>query len=386
MAYSMSEKLRLGEALRPGRFSSEWTDESGNFNIAVITPGVAVFWILPGDLAGELHEVPDGKRGDLGTFTLKPGVSLRGRVVDVFGKPIVGVLVNAERERNDEVNAVLAGFAVADAINRTAVTSADGSFTLAPLPPGRYRVMPGDRPRDGLEHLNARPLHAAFTPLKVALPAGETPEPIEIRASPHVVIEVHWIDAKGNPTQGFSGHVFGRMDGDNWFRDFEVDLSGNSIVQVPHGLENVRLNFSTTAYSAIRWRMARGEPLSNSQTIRLGTLDHDATGIEIIPYDSPIVIVKAETKDNMPVPGLKVSAHYTQTGPEQVGIKRVFAAGQRSDVRFHKQEDGRYQSWQLQPDLEFNLIAEADGFKPVSRMLTIAEGKTEEITLVLEPK
>ena len=40
---------------------------------------------------------------------------------------------------------------------------------------------------------------------------------------------------------------------------------------------------------------------------------------------------------------------------------------------------------QLQPDLEFNVTAEADGFKPASRKLSIAEGKTEEITLVLEP-
>ncbi len=32
------------------------------------------------------------------------------------------------------------------------------------------------------------------------------------------------------------------------------------------------------------------------------------------------------------------------------------------------------------------MTAEADGFKPASRKLSIAEGKTEEITLVLEPK
>ena len=47
-----------------------------------------------------MHGVPEGKRGDLGRFALKPGVSLKGRVLDVDGKPIAGVFVNAERERD----------------------------------------------------------------------------------------------------------------------------------------------------------------------------------------------------------------------------------------------------------------------------------------------
>ena len=66
--------------------------------------------------------------------------------------------------------------------------------------------------------------------------------------------------------------------------------------------------------------------------------------------------------------------------------KLILAGGVQSDVDFEKQEDGRFRSEQLQPDLEFNVTAEADGFKPASRKLTLAEGKTEEITLVLEPK
>ncbi len=56
------------------------------------------------------------------------------------------------------------------------------------------------------------------------------------------------------------------------------------------------------------------------------------------------------------------------------------------DVRFETQEDGRFRTFQLQPDTEFKLTAEADGFTPASRNLTMAEGKSDEITLVLEPK
>ena len=66
--------------------------------------------------------------------------------------------------------------------------------------------------------------------------------------------------------------------------------------------------------------------------------------------------------------------------------KLILAGGVESDVNFEKQEDGRYRSEQLQPDIEFSVNAEGDGFKPATRKLTIPEGKTEEITLVLEPR
>ncbi|MFI5459455.1 MAG: M56 family metallopeptidase [Isosphaerales bacterium] len=386
LAYSLSGKRKAGETFEHGSFSKAKTDLAGNFKVNVTTPGLAVFWILPDHLAGELHGVPEGKRGDLGRFTLKPGVSLKGRVLDVQGKPIAGVFVNAERDRDQEAREILNELAVADAINRTAVTGADGSFTLAPLPSGQYRVMPGDRSRDSSERHKVRPLPAVFTPRKVLLKEGETPEPLEIRASPHVVIEAQWVDGKGKPTTGFAGHIFGQIDGGFWFGEAKVDPSGKFVAQVPHGLENVQLSLITNEHHAIRWREAKGDPLSRSRRIMLGTLDHDVRGIEIVHYNAPIVIVRVETKDNKPVSGLKVWADYTQQDAKPAEGKAILAGGVLSDVRFEKQEDGRFRSSQLQPDIEFSVMAEADGFKPANRELTLAEGKTEEITLVLKPK
>jgi hypothetical protein len=387
LAYSRSGKLKVGEGMEYGSFSRAKSDDAGNFKVNVTTPGLAVFWILPDDLAPELHGVPDGKRGDLGRFTLKPGVSLKGRVLDVEGKPIPGIFVNAEHERDERTNEILGGLAVADAVNRSAITGADGSFALAPLPSGSYRVLPGERSRDGSERNKVRTLPAVFTPRKVTLKEGETPEPLEIRASPHVVIEAQWLDSKGKPTWGFESHIFGQVDGGHWFGQANIVKDGKAVAQVPHGLENVQLSLMTNEHHAIRWRKAKGEPLSRSRRIMLGTLDHDVKGIEIVHYSAPTVIVKVETADKKAVPGLKVSAHYSQ--PDKQGAmegKLILAGGVDSDVNFEKQEDGRYRSEQLQPDLEFSVKAEADGFEPQSRNVTLAEGKTEEITLVLEPK
>jgi beta-lactamase regulating signal transducer with metallopeptidase domain len=386
LAYSRSGKLKAGEAFEYGSFSKTKTDDQGEFKVNVTTPGLAVFWILPDDLAGELHGVPEGKRGDLGRFTLKPGSSLKGRVLDVEGKAIAGIYVNAERERNDDVNEIIGQLAVADAVNRTAVTAADGSFKMAPLPAGNYRVLPGERARDGSERGKTRPVPAVFTARKVTLKEGENPEALEIRAAPHVVIGAQWLDGKGKPTTGFASHIFGRIDGGSWFGEAKVDPDGKSVAHVPHGLEKVQVDLMTNEHHAIRWRKAKGEPLSRSRTIMLETLDHDVKGIEIVHYNCPIVIVKGATQDSKPVPGLKVSAKYTQEEKEPTGGKRILPGGVESDVGFEKQEDGRFRSEQLQPDLEFTVTAQADGFKPASRKLTLSEGKTDEVTLVLEPK
>ena len=240
--------------------------------------------------------------------------------------------------------------------------------------------------RDGSEGRKVRPLPGVFTPRKVVLKDGETLEPLEIRASPHVVIEAHWVDGQGKPTTGFANHIFGRIDGGYWFGEAKVGPDGKSVALVPHGLENVQINTMTNEHHAIRWRKAKGEPLSRSRTIMLGTLDHDVKGIEIVHYNAPIVIVKCEAKDGKPIPGLKMSAHYAQEEKQAMQGKLILAGGVESDVNFEKQEDGRYRSEQLQPDIEFSVNAEGDGFKPATRKLTIPEGKTEEITLVLEPR
>jgi beta-lactamase regulating signal transducer with metallopeptidase domain len=377
------DKVELLETV--GVFLKTKTDDIGKFTVKIATPGSAVFWILPNDLAGEMHAVPGlrGRDGHVGGFVLKPGVSLKGRILNLDGMPMAGVFVNAELLLEEEARETLRELHVGNAIARTAVTGADGSFTLAPLPPGQYWVSPGTRSRDGSEPQIVRPLRAAFAPQKVWLKEGEPPEPLEIRAVPHVMIEAQWRDGEGKPVRGFPGHVFGRIGADFWFGEATVDpTTEKTVAYVPSGMANARLNV-TRPQRAQRWRRAKNEPLSRSRTIDLGTLDHDVKGIEIVQYHAPIVIVKVETKDNKPVPGVKISADYTEEDGEHAEGKIILPGGVRSDVCFKKQDDGRFRSDQLQPDQEFEVFVEADGYKSASRRLTLAEGKIEEITVML---
>src|SRR5262249_47473337 len=130
LAYSVTSKKKEG-TFEYGSFAETRTDKDGKFQLPLVTPGWAVFWILPEQYVPSTHVIKD-KRGDVGTFTLRTGPRLRGRVLDAKGNPVAGVNVNAEsRDRNEEITEP-----VADNIDRSAVTNEKGEFEMKPLPPG----------------------------------------------------------------------------------------------------------------------------------------------------------------------------------------------------------------------------------------------------------
>ena len=114
-------------------------------------------------------------------------------------------------------------------------------------------------------------------------------------------------------------------------------------------------------------------------------LDHDIKDIALIHYEDTIVIVKVTAKDGRLLNDVELGGEYTSEpaiARGGIGLKN----GAFSEVLFDRQADGRYRSDELVPDREVKITAYADGFKPASRTLKLPEGKTEEITLVLEPR
>jgi len=146
LAYSRTDK---GGQLEYGSFARAETDAQGRFRLPITTPGQAAYWVLPKNYAPELYVVPVGKRGDIGTTTLKKGVSVAGRVLDVQGKPIAGVFVEIVRQRGSgpDLQAQNLEF-ISNVIRRIAETDSDGRFTFDPLPPGEYRVAPSESDYD----------------------------------------------------------------------------------------------------------------------------------------------------------------------------------------------------------------------------------------------
>ncbi len=97
LAYSNAEKQ---DGFEYGSFADARTDSAGRFRLWLITPGPAVFWLLPEKYAPSTHVIKDySQRGDLGRFTLQEGLIIKGKVLDVKGKAVAGVFVQAEKSR-----------------------------------------------------------------------------------------------------------------------------------------------------------------------------------------------------------------------------------------------------------------------------------------------
>jgi beta-lactamase regulating signal transducer with metallopeptidase domain/uncharacterized GH25 family protein len=372
-AYSVTNNRQ--DRFEYGSFTDTRTDAKGQFRLVVTTPGAAVIWLLPDDFVPSTHRVPEGKRGDLGTFTLDTGINIKGKVLDVRGQPVTGVMVNVERRGGREE---LEGLMVADMVNRSAVTNDKGEFTMKPLPPGEYDIHPADHARDGSAGQKRFEVPGVFMRQKLKL-AADMP-PLEVRAVPHVVIEAQYYDSKGKKSRGHAAHVFGQIDKNYWFGEMKVTPDGKMTGVVPHGLENVRLNLMTNEHGALRYRRSKSEAYSIGRELNLGTINDDVRDIEIIHYKAPMVVVKVAGKDGAKLPDAKLSGIY-KSGK---GERRNPINGPPTDIFFERQEDGRFHTFSLVPDEDFEITAHAQGYKDATLSLRLPEGETREAELLLE--
>jgi RNA polymerase sigma factor (sigma-70 family) len=376
LSYSNTEKRKPNE-FEYGSFADACTDASGRFRLTLITPGPAAFWILPDEYAPSTHGLLNNRRGDLGTFTLQTGIRIRGKVLDVRGKPLAGVIINARsRDRNE----ALAGLAVADSRNRSAVSDEKGEFQMRPLPPGTYDVQPGRYAEDSSGKPLRRPVPGVFIPQRLMLKADTGP--LEIRAVPHVLIEAQYLDGKGKQSRGHECHIFGRMDKQFWFGEGKPDKNGKIVAQVPHGLEDVRIHLATNEHGVLRWRLKKGDPLNNAHEIKLGTVNDDVKGIELFHYKAPVLVIDGVDKDKRQVKGFKAQVVYG-SGKSPKEKNSFFVNGVQGDVYLEKQEDGRWRSSQLLPDEDITVTVRAEGYQPRSTKLRLPEAEIRELELVL---
>jgi hypothetical protein len=385
LAYSNTSKNKEGE-FEYGSFANAKTDKDGKFSIWLITPGPAVFWILPENYAPSTHVIKDPtKRGDMGRFVMSPGIVLKGKVLDAQGNAVPGVNVHAEKRGGiEDFN-----LPVADSIRRTALSNDKGEFTFAPLPAASYDVYPqehGHDPSKDERRPQKRPVPGVFVRQHVVLKEGMgmAPEPIEVRAVPHVVIEAQYYDSKGKKTRGHAGHMFGRMNkNDFWFGEGKMDADGKMTLLVPHGLTEARLSLMTNEHGVLRWRRGKDAPLTAQREVNLGTVNDDVKDIEIIRYVAPIIISNAVEKGGAQIKDFKARIEYAP-GKSTKQPNSFFINGVQGDVFMEKQEDGRWRTSGLLPDEDVTLTISAEGFKPHVEKLKLAEGETKEIKAELE--
>ena len=96
-------------------------------------------------------------------------------------------------------------------------------------------------------------------------------------------------------------------------------------MKVPHGLENVELDISTNEHASTRHRIGKDGSLVAGRRVKLGTLDHDVKGIEIVRYEVPIVVVNATTKEGQQVKGFTATVEYARPARTQTSESTSWA-------------------------------------------------------------
>lgn len=153
----------------------------------------------------------------------------------------------------------------------------------------------------------------------------------------------------------------------------------------PKGLTYASISLRSIAdeHHALRCRPANNAPLRSDPELRWESLDHDVEGIEIVFYESPILLVKVVAGDGAALQEVGVTAVYpairARTKDEDLtGGEPPF------NVRFHEQKDGRRRSAGLLPDEQVVVTARARGFKPKSASFTLPEASTRSVELILD--
>lgn len=385
------------------------TDELGRFRFVMITPGEGELSFYPERYAVSTHRLRGARRGDLGRFELREGIALKGRVLADDGAALAGIVVTmqgvVEPPAGVEGSTLPGATRLAD-LTRSAVTDARGEFAMAPLPPGSYSVGPVESNDDPLLGETFRRLPAPFAARRVTLQGGKRPEPLEIRALPHVVVEAHLRDGRGRPIIGRNFQLVGTLDSegrrdlrltpgglpadtgedDFWHGWSWPDATGKVVWHAPRGLEGAQvplMNFLADERSALRYRIGRDGPLQSADDLPLGRLDRDVRDIEIVRFLSPTVLVRAVARDGSRVPGAVVTALYAE-GPTPDPDSKTAGDGPRLDIQFAPQQDGRFRSARLLPDRRVTISARADGYRERSTTLELAEGVVRDVELTLD--
>jgi hypothetical protein len=363
-------------------FDSGMTDKKGGFHLHLAKGANGILWLLPKEYAPSTQGLFK-KRGDLGRFVLQPGIPVKGRVVDLQGKPVAGVWVNAQITggpgRQDFDTIPFTNMAA-----RSGLTDSQGRFTISPLAVGKYLLNVDTYPDDALvENRKVRPVPGVFGQQLLTLKQGMRDASVEIREIPTVAVEGQFYDSHGRTRSGHAPEVWAQMPGTAFpigffFTEGQIE-KGRFVVRAPKGLQQAKLSVQTDEYSALRLRMKKGGPLMNQTTdVDLGTLASDVQGIEVVRYEAPILLVRPVAEDGAILKDARFKLVYAKgrSQPESTGRYVDW-----DDVTFERQTDGRLRSEHLLPDEQFTVTVNAAGYRPKSETLKLPEGAIKELTV-----
>jgi beta-lactamase regulating signal transducer with metallopeptidase domain len=358
------------------------TDKAGRFRVTVPAAGETVLRIFPKQYS-PMQMIAEPPQEDLGVMTMKKGIALSGTILDSDGKPVSGqwVCVYTVPDLARRSGPRLADMGTK--FDRYARSDAAGNVTFDPLPPGDYLVQPsdGDRRRPGRKN-STEPIKGIYYTLKVKIDADGA-RPFELKAVHTVKIVAQLYGSNGKKIVGGNGNRAGDPDitcvGMNTagvmlgWQTTAVRRDDCYEMLAPRGMTNADLRIFPRDDSPYSYRFLKSAdtPLQSGR-LDLGTLTGALTDIRVIRYVAPVLLVKASDRAGKLVGSAEVSARYDDASLDR-----------NLDLYFEKQKGGRFRSENILPEEKFTVTVTADGYRPQSRRLSLAEGTTSQLDLLI---
>jgi hypothetical protein len=321
-------------AARGGHPGDAVSNGEGFFTLRDLPRGVQNIWVSHGDYLPLLVPAVEAPTAQPLEVVLEKGAQIVGRVVDGSGVPVAGVQVVAGRD--------LAGAADGQIPwmlrHRTATTAEDGTFEVAPLSPGAWRL--DVQNRGFLPHRQ---------PVEV-LPQGS--EFVEIVLRRGATLKGRVLGPQG--TAAAQAHV--AYSGERWGHSFSQGLTSD---------REGRFQFSGLEVGPLE------------VTARHDDLGKASRWVEIEEGENTVEI-RLEARPG--ISGRVVDA----AGAPAVGAEVILRHDKGGAHRSSK-EGGRFHFHHLEPG-EYTLVARGNGSAPSSpRKILLTEQTVEGIELRLQP-
>ena len=257
---------------------------------------------------------------------------------------------------------------------------------LVRLKPGKYDVEVETKATGALEKEKYANFHsgtpsAVFVRQVLDVTEASVEKPFVIQAVPHIYITGQCYNPQGEITRCHLPQFMGQFDGQPlWINSKEGKQVGAFQLMVPHGVENVRLSFTTNEHTGLTVQFP-GEKPSTQTTYTYKKLEEGFDDIKVVRYVAPILQVTVLDVDGKQVNEGRVHSRYLESQPKP----QMMMGMERQLSYFRKQDDGVHRSSSLVPDVEMEIFAVVEGYESERNKITMKEGATEKLTLRLKP-
>ena len=217
----------------------------------------------------------------------------------------------------------------------------------------------------------------------VNLQADQQPPLVTIAAVPSVRVTIQQLDSRGSKQRGRNAIIGGKLGFQEWSVAANPDATGLMTVLAPRGLRDAYCYSIVSDQEFVHYRLQPDAPLQVGKDVKLGQLDQDRSGIELVRSLAPMLVIMVADPTGQAVPNPHLTVDYAEAEAERPGRFPSHRPAPAGLLKERRQSDGRFRIVGLEPNRRVAVSVEATGFTSQTGFFRLSEGQVEEVALIL---